>query len=97
MRHEKGPALAATSKPGVTELLDKINSTPPGDLWECPCCGQALPFQDLEWRDELETLLAKYAGSMGISPNLAGFSLVEQWWHYKTLNGIADSHARQFS
>ena len=85
MREKQNPALAVTSKPGNKELLNAINSTPPGDAWECPCCGQALPFQNLDWLDELEILLAKYAGEMGVSPNLAGFSLSELWSHYKTL------------
>ena len=96
MTDKQNPELAATS-PGDQLLLDKIKSTPPGEVWECPCCLQALPFQDWAWLAELVTLLAKYAGSMGISPNLAGFSIAEQWWHYKMLKSIEDRHARQSS
>ena len=85
MRGKQHPVLAVTSKPGGKELLHAINSTPPDEAWECPYCLQPLPFQNLEWRDALEPLLAKYTESMEISPNLAGFSIVEQWWHYRAL------------
>jgi len=95
MTDKQSPELAATSKPGDQVLLDKIKSTPLDEAWECSCCLQTLPFQDMEWLEELETLLAKYAGEMGISPNLAGFSIAEQWWNYKTLKGFEDRHARQ--
>lgn len=87
---EASPALAATSKPGDELLLDKIKSTPDGEPWECPCCGQDLPFQNLDWLDELVELLAKYAGCMGISPGLAGFFLVDKWRHYRFLKRKAD-------
>ena len=72
-------------------MTAKQSSAPPDEVLKCPHCGQALPFQDLEWQEELETLLAKYAGSMGISPNLAGFSLVEQRQHYKALKRLEAS------
>lgn len=86
MREKQNPVLAATSKPGDKESLHIIHSTLPGETWECPCCGQVLPFQNMDWLDELEILLAKYAGVMGINP--AGFSLIKIWGHYKYLKHI---------
>ena len=88
MREKQNPALVASSKPGNIELLNIIKSTPPGEVWKCPCCEQALPFQNLEWLDELEMLLAKYGGELGIDSNLTGFSLPEQWRDYKFLKRI---------
>lgn len=86
MNKNQSPALAATRKPGDRELLDAIKHTPEGNEWECPCCGRALPFQSLDWLDELPMLLSRYAGQLGIAPDIARLTLVESWGVYQWLH-----------
>ena len=76
------PGLAATSHPGDNDILNIAENTPEGEKWKCPCCGYPLPFQSLQWQNELPILLARYAGELGITPELAGLTLIELYGLY---------------
>ena len=88
MNAKESPALAATRKPGDVELLHALKHTPEGKEWECPCCGRVLPFQTFDWLNALAVLLSRYAGELGISPDMAGLTLIELWGVYQWLNRI---------
>ncbi len=88
MNAKESPVLGATSKPGDLELLNAIKHTSEGKEWECPCCGRALPFQSLDWLRELAMLLARYAGQLGITPDIAGLSLIEAHGIYLMLDRL---------
>lgn len=87
MNTEKLPALAATREPGDRDLLTAIKHTSEGKEWECPCCRRALPFQSLEWLDELSMLVSRYGGRC-ISPDIAGLTLMESWGVYQWLSRL---------
>jgi len=91
MSRKDDPGLAATSNPGVKESLLAHNNTPEGREWKCHCCGHPLPFQSLEWRHELPLQIARYAGSLGVTPELAGLSLIELYGVYRYLNDLGGS------
>lgn len=77
MSAKVSPALAATRKPGDRELLHAIEHTSADKEWKCSCCGCVLPFQSLDWLNDLSMLLARYAGQLGMTPDIAGLSLIE--------------------
>lgn len=62
--------------------------TAPAEGRDVQCGDQALPFASWAWFDELAMLLARYAGPLGISPELTGFTLIEVWGHYQWLRGM---------
>lgn len=76
------PGTAATNHPGDKELLLAFNDTPEGQECNCPCCGRPLPFQSIEWSCDLPLLIARYAGELGITPELSGMSLIELYGVY---------------
>jgi len=92
MNGETSPALrAATEGRGIKDQTSGLHHSDHSLKLKCQCCGQALPFMSWDWLDELAMLLARYAGPLGISPELADFTLLEVWNHYQWLRGMGAS------
>lgn len=87
MKKTDCPALAATSDPGEYLTQDQPNNTPDDTEWECPCCGQPIPWQSLDWLRELPLLAARYADQYGVTPDLASTSLATLYGLYRFLRG----------
>lgn len=65
-----------------SRILNVAENTSEGEQLKCPCCGYPLPFQSLQWQNELPILVARYAGELGITPELAGLTLIELYGLY---------------
>ncbi len=87
MNRTEKPGLAGTRNPDDFELLNAIQSTPDGQSWECPCCHQELPFQSLEWLEELSTLVSRHDG-MGLETDVAGKNFIELWGIHNWLSRL---------
>ena len=87
MTGKRNPGPAATVNPGNNHNTTTAiqNSTPLNDC-KCPHCGQSLPFTSWDWLDEFQALLARHAGAMGITADLATLTVIEAWQLYHWLS-----------
>ncbi len=89
MTDKRNPGPVAAGDPGRSHypLTAIQHSDVPGDC-KCPTCGQALPFSSFDWLENLELLLARYAGELGITADLASLTIIEAWWLFHWLVGM---------
>ena len=87
MTDKRNPGPAVTENPGNNHHPFTViqHSAPPNDC-KCPHCGQSLPFTSWGWLDEFQALLARHAGALGITADLATLTLIEAWQLYQWLS-----------
>lgn len=81
--------LVAASSPDTYQVHGTDKNSLITDDFKCPTCGHPYPFTSLDWIGELPLLLAKHADRLGITPDLAAFTLMEAWGLFQMLTGLA--------
>lgn len=79
-RREKLPQEASANWPlGTYQNYDTAKDSPITRHCKRRTCGQSLPFSSFDWLDRLELLLARNAGALCITPDLASLTIIEAW------------------
>lgn len=87
MTEKRNPGPVAAESPGNNHHpITVIQHSDVTDDCKCPHCGQSLPFTSWDWLSEFHVLVARHAGALGITPDLAAITLIEAWQLYHWLS-----------